>query len=346
MLNLFQHHITLYMKSFLKNIFTFILLVTLIPMNAQTVGIRDTVLMGSRFKITLVDKDSISVEKNINKAIDEMVRIENLISDWKSDSQVSQINQNAGIQPVKVDREVIELTKRALYFSNITDGAFDISFAAMDKIWKFDGSMEEIPTLSAIQKAIEKIGYQHIIIDEVKSTIFLEKQGMKIGFGSTGKGYAADKAREIMIALGINAGIIDASGDMTTWGTQPNGKPWKIGITNPFHRYQMAEILSLKNAAVTTSGDYEKYVMIDGKRYSHIINPKTGMPSTGLTGVTVIGPNAEMCNGFSTSIMVLGKEKGLALINQQKEYAALLITDQGKIIRSKHYKKIKKLMKR
>ena len=328
-----------------KYIFIFILLVSLIPANAQTVGIRDTVLMGSRFKITLVDIDSISVEKNINKAIDEMVRIEHLISDWKPTSQVSQINQNAGIKPVKVDQEVIELTKRALYFSNLTEGAFDISFAAMDKIWKFDGSMEEIPTSSAIKKAIEKIGYQHIIINEKDSTIFLEKPGMKIGFGSTGKGYAADKAREIMQNLGINAGIIDASGDMTTWGNQLDEKPWRIGITNPFNRNKMADILSLKNAAVTTSGDYEKFVMIDGKRYSHIINPKTGMPSTGLTGVTVIGPNAEMCNGFSTSIMVLGKKKGLALINQQKDYAALLITDEGKIIRSKKYKKIRKSLR-
>lgn len=332
-------------SSFFKYIFIFILFVSLIPANAQTVGIRDTVLMGSRFKITLVDTDSISVEKNINKAIDEMVRIEHLISDWKPTSQVSRINQNAGIQPVKVDQEVIDLTKRALYFSKITEGAFDISFAAMDRIWKFDGSMEEIPTSSAIQKAIEKIGYQHIIINEEASTIFLEKPGMKIGFGSTGKGYAADKARELMLQIGIKAGIIDASGDMTTWGTQPDGKPWRIGITNPFDRHQMADILSLKKAAVTTSGDYEKFVMIDGKRYSHIINPKTGMPSTGLTGVTVIGPNAEMCNGFSTSMMVLGKEKGLAFINQQKEYAALLITDNGKIIRSKNYKKIKKKLK-
>ncbi len=314
----------------------------LIPVNAQVIGIRDTILMGSQFKITLVDVDSISVEKNINKAIDEMVRIENLISDWKPTSQVSQVNQNAGIQPIKVDREVFELTKRAIYFSEITDGAFDISFAAMDKIWKFDGLMNEIPSQEVIQKAIEKIGYQNIILDEKNSTIFLKKEGMKIGFGSIGKGYAADKAKEVMQNSGIKAGIIDASGDMTTWGTQPNKKPWKIGITNPFKRHETADILSMKNGAVTTSGDYEKFILIDNVRYSHIINPKTGMPSTGLTGVTVIGPNAEMCNGFSTSIIVLGKEKGLALINQQQDYAALLITDKGKIIRSKNYKKIKR----
>lgn len=321
-------------------------MVALIPANAQTVGIRDTILMGSQFRITLVDVDSIAVEKSINKAIDEMVRIENLISDWKPTSQVSQINQNAGIKPIKVDQEVIDLTKRAIYFSEMTNGAFDISFATMDRIWKFDGSMEKIPTKEEIEKAIEKIGYQNIILDEANSTIFLKKVGMKIGFGSTGKGYAADKARELMINLNIKAGIIDASGDMTSWGTQPNKNPWRIGITNPFNRHQMADILSLQNAAVTTSGDYEKFVMIDGVRYSHIINPKTGMPSTGLTGVTVIGPHAEMCNGFSTSMMVLGRKKGLKLINQQKNYAALLITDEGKIIHSKNYRKIRSKLKK
>ena len=329
------------MQFILKNIFTIILLYVLTPMNAQTIGVRDTILMGSKFKITLVDNDSISVEKNINKAIDEMIRIENLISDWKPTSQVSLVNQNAGIKPIKVDREVFDLTKRAIYFSEITDGAFDISFAAMDKIWKFDGSMEKIPTQEEITKAIEKIGYQNIILEEENSTVFLKKVGMKIGFGSIGKGYAAQKARTFMQGLGINAGIIDASGDMTTWGNQPNGESWKIGITNPFNRHKMLDILSMKNAAVTTSGDYEKFILIDGIRYSHIINPKTGIPATGLTGVTVIGPNAETCNGFSTSIMVLGKENGLKLINQQKDYAALLITDKGKIIRSKNYKKIK-----
>lgn len=334
------------MKSIQKYTLIFILFFSLIPSNAQVVGIRDSILMGSKFKITLVDKDSISVEKNINKAIDEIIRIENLISDWIPTSQVSEINQNAGIRPMQVDREVFEITKRAIYFSEITNGAFDISFAAMDKIWKFDGTMEEIPSQEIIQKAIRNIGYQNIILDEKNSTIFLKNKGMKIGFGSTGKGYAADKAKEFLQNIGINAGIIDASGDITTWGNQPNKKLWKIGITNPFHRQKTADILSMQNGAVTTSGDYEKFILIDDVRYSHIINPKTGMPSTGLTSVTVIGPNAEMCNGFSTSLMVLGLEKGLELINKEQNYAALLITDEGKIIHSKRYKILKKLLKK
>lgn len=330
------------MQKFTKYIFTTLVISLLIPINAQVVGIRDTILMGSKFKITLVDKDAISVEKNIDKTIGEIVRIENLISDWKPASQVSQVNQNAGIKPIKVDQEVIELTKRAIQFSEITDGAFDISFAAMDKIWKFDGSMEQLPSQSEIQKAIAKIGYQNILINEENSTIFLKLPGMKIGFGSIGKGYGAQKAKEFIQDLGINAGIIDASGDMTIWGSQPDNSPWKIGVVNPFKRYKTADILAIKNGAVTTSGDYEKFILIDGKRYSHIINPKTGMPSTGLTSVTVIGPNAETTNGFSTSIMVLGQKKGLEIMNKYPDYACLLITDSGKIIRSKNYKKVRK----
>ena len=170
------------MKIFQKIIFTFLLICLITPIKAQVIGVRDTILMGSRFQITLIDKDIQSAEKNINKVIDEIVRIEKLISDWIPSSQVSQINQNAGIKPIKVDKEMIDLTKRAIYFSELSDGAFDISFAAMDKIWKFDGSMDQLPKEETIKKAIEKINYKNIIIDDENSTIFLKERGMKIGF--------------------------------------------------------------------------------------------------------------------------------------------------------------------
>lgn len=290
--------------------------------------------MGSRFQITLVDKDSISAEQNIDKAVAEITRIENLISEWRPETQISQVNQNAGIKPIKVDREVFDLTKKGLYFSKLTDGAFDISIVAMDKIWKFDDSMDELPSEQAIKESVRNVGYQNIILDSTNSTIFLRNPGMKIGFGSIGKGYAADKTRDLMKSMGVKAGIIDASGDISTWGTQPDGKPWAIGINNPFNDHKMAAILYFKENAVTTSGSYEKYAEIHGKRYSHIMNPKTGYPSTGLTSVTITGPNATMANGFSTSIMVLGEKEGLKLLKQFPEYHYLLITDKGKIVKN------------
>lgn len=313
---------------------------------AQVQRQRPVTLMGSRFDITIVAADSAKAEKHIDEVISEMSRIEDLISDWKERSQISEVNRNAGIKSVKVDREVFELTKRALYFSKITDGAFDISYAAMDRIWKFDGSMKQMPTPDEIKKSVAKVGYQNIELDSLNSTIFLKLSGMKIGFGSTGKGYAADKGRKLMENKGIKAGIVNASGDMTTWGVKPNGKAWNVGITNPFDEEKYLAIISLKREAVTTSGSYEKYVEFNGKRYAHIINPVTGYPATGLISVTVIGPSAEQANGFSTSIMVLGKDKGLALIQKHPAYRCVMVTDDGEIVKSANFRgKVKRSLK-
>jgi thiamine biosynthesis lipoprotein len=301
--------------------------------------------MGSRFDITIVANDSISAEQNIDAVIAEITRIENLISDWKSDTQVSEVNQNAGIRPVKVDKEVFELTQRAIQFSEVTHGSFDISFAAMDKIWKFDGSMTAMPTPEAIKKSVEKVGYKNIVLDSVQSTIFLKLKGMKIGFGALGEGYATDKCRDMMLAKGIKAGIVNGSGDMSTWGKQPNGKNWNIGITNPFRPDTLLAVIPLGQEAVTTSGSYEKFIVFDSKRYSHIINPATGYPATGLCSVTVFGPNAETANGLSTSLMVLGKTEGLLLLNKYPNYSCLMITDDGKVVKSKNFR-IKKFKAR
>ncbi len=311
--------------------------------NSQILRKRTTLLMGGRFDISIVAKDSLSAEQNIDLVIAEITRIENLISDWKLDSQVSEVNQNAGIRPVKVDREVFELTQRAIQFSQATKGGFDISFAAMDKIWRFDGSMTTMPSAEVIKKSVEKVGYKNIILDSVQSTIFLKLKGMKIGFGALGEGYATDKSRAMMIEKGIKAGIINGSGDMSTWGKQPNGKAWNIGITNPFHPDTLLAVITLKQEAVTTSGSYEKFVVFNNKRYSHIINPATGYPATGLCSVTVLGPSAETANALSTSLMVLGKIEGLLLLNKYPEYSCLMITDDGKVIQSKNFrlKKVK-----
>ncbi len=308
---------------------------------AQVQRHRAVTLMGSRFDITIEAKDSLSAEKYIDESIAEIERIENIISEWRPQTQISEVNRNAGIKPVKVDKEVIRLTQSGIYFSTLTDGAFDISIVAMDKIWKFDGSMTTMPSPEAIKKSVEKVGYQHIEIDTVASTIYLKKSGMKIGFGSIGKGYAADKARELMESKGVKAGIINASGDLTTWGKQHNGKYWSIGITNPFTDNEYTEVVKLKRFAVTTSGNYEKFVELEGRRYSHIINPKTGMPSTGICSASVFGPSAEIANGFSTSIMVLGVDEGLKLLAKFPDYSCVLITDKGKVIKSKNFRKRK-----
>lgn len=304
---------------------------------AQVQCKRTTLLMGGRFDITIVAKDSLTAEQNIDTCIKEISRIEYLISDWKPQSQVSEVNRNAGIQPVKVDREVFELTRRAIKLSHETGGAFDISFAAMEKIWKFDGSMTRMPSPEAVKHSVRKVGYQNIILDSLHSTIFLKLKGMKIGFGALGEGYAGDRCRTIMQSRGIKAGIISASGDLATWGRQPDGQYWNVGITNPFHPDTIFTVVPLRQSAMVTSGSYEKFVKLNGRRYAHIINPKTGYPATGLISISITGPSAERANGFSTSMMVLGKARALAFIKKYPAYHYIIITDGGQVIASKSF---------
>jgi thiamine biosynthesis lipoprotein len=318
----------------MKRVALLFLVLLSLTVNAQVLRKRTVKLMGSRFDITIVAQDSLTAEKSIDAVIAEVTRIEYLISDWKEDTQISEVNRMAGIAPVKVDPEVFALTERALCLSKLTKGGFDISFAAMDRIWKFDGSMEEMPSPEAVKKSVEKVGYKNIILDKKNSTIYLKKKGMKIGFGALGEGYATDRCRDMMLARGIPAGIVNGSGDMSTWGKQPDGTDWMIGITNPVNKDSLFAVVPLKQSAVVTSGSYEKFVEFDGKRYSHIINPATGYPSTGLTSVTVFGPSAEVANGFSTSIMVLGKKKGLKLLKKYPQYSCIMITDDGEIVTS------------
>lgn len=305
---------------------------------AQTVQKKTVTLMGSKFDLTIVAQDKQTALAYIDSCVMEISRIEHLISDWIPTSQVSEINRNAGVKPTKVDQELLDLTERAIAFSQLSNGAFDISFAAADKIWKFDGSMTKLPSETEILESIKKIGYQKIVINREESTIFLKEEGMKMGFGATGKGYAADKAKELMVSKGVSAGIINASGDMSLWGKQPDGSNWIIGVTNPFKKEKLFKIYQLTDGAVVTSGNYEKYVLIDGKRYAHIIDPRTGYPASGIVSVTIFANSAEFANGISTSIMVLGKEKGLKLLNETPNVQGFFIDDKGKVYYSKKFK--------
>ena len=290
--------------------------------------------MGSRFDITVVANDSIQANKYIDTAVAEISRIEKLISSWDDNSQTSEINRNAGAKPLKVDKELFNLIERAIGISKLTDGAFDISYASMDRIWQFDGSMTVMPSEKEIKSSVEKIGYQNIVLDKKNSTVFLKLEGMKIGFGAIGKGYAADKAKTLLISKGVPSGIINASGDMNTWGKQPNNEDWKVAITNPMNKNKVFALLPITNGAVVTSGNYEKYVNFNGKGYTHIIDPRTGYPSTGIISVTVFAPKAELADALATSVFVMGKEAGLDRINQLPKIECIIIDDKGNITKS------------
>lgn len=293
-------------------------------------------LLGSPFEISVVANDSVQADFYTELAISEVKRIENLISDWIPTTQISLVNQNAGITPVKVDKEVFELVARAIKISKLTDGAFDISYASMDKIWKFDGSMNSMPTAETIKKSVEKVGYQNIILNEKDTTIFLKNQGMKLGLGGIGQGYIADKIKEVLKANGCIAGLVNVSGDINTWGKQPDGKDWTVGIVNPLNKNKVFATFPLNDSAVETSGSYEKYVTFNGKRYSHIIDPRTGYPASGIVSVSVFAKQTELADALATGIFVLGIEVGLDLVNQLKGIGCIIVDDKGAIHASKN----------
>lgn len=295
-------------------------------------------LMGSRFDITVVAKDSVEADIYIEDAVAEIRRIEKLISSWDMKSQTSSINKFAGVRPVSVDLELFNLIDRSIEISALTDGAFDISYASMDKLWRYDGSMTSLPSQGEIKKSVEKVGYKNIILDKSNNTVFLKLKGMKIGFGAIGKGYAADMAKSLLIARGVKAGIINASGDMSTWGNQPNGSEWKVAITNPLNRDKVFAMLPITNSAIVTSGNYEKYVTFGNKRYSHIIDPRTGYPSSGIISVTVLAPKAELADALASSVFVMGIEAGIDRINQLPNIECIIIDESGVVTKSNHLK--------
>ena len=320
----------------MKNIFLILALFSLGSLVAQEPYKRTLKLMGSRFDITVVAKDQVEADEYIDLAVSEITRIEQLISSWDSNSQTSEVNRNAGLRPVKVDAELFDLIQRAIGISKLTDGAFDVSYASMDKIWKFDGSMTVMPSTDSIKASVSKVGFQNIVLDKESSTVFLKLKGMKIGFGAIGKGYAADKAKDLLISKGVVSGIINASGDMNTWGKQPDGSEWKVAITNPMDKNKVFALLPITNGAVVTSGNYEKYVTFNDVRYTHIIDPRSGYPATGIISVTVFAPKAELADALATSVFVMGIEVGLNRINQLPKVECIIIDDKGNIITSKN----------
>jgi len=317
-----------------KKVTLFLLSITFVSFGQMTHK-RKLSMLGSPLEITVVAKDTIQGNQYIDLAITEVKRIEYLISDWIPSTQISQVNKNAGSKPVKVDKEVFDLVGRAIKVSQITSGAFDISYASMDKIWKFDGSMNAMPTEEAIKKSVSKIGYKNIILDSKEQTIFLKNEGMKLGLGGIGQGYIADKVKELLFFKGCTSGIVNVSGDINAWGRQPDGNPWAVGIVNPLNKNKVFATFPLEDSAVETSGNYEKYVIFNGIRYSHIIDPRTGYPAQGVVSVSVFAKQTEIADALATGIFVMGVEVGIDLVNQLKGVECIMVDDKGKIHSSK-----------
>ena len=306
-------------------------------MNSQELCNRVLKLMGNRFEFTVIAENKAIGDQAIDQAIAEVKRIEELLSTFIESSQANEINNQAGIKPVKIDAEVLLLIGRANKISTITDGAFDITYGSIDKsLWNFDLNMTSLPDKETALKSVDLINFRHVLINQKDSTVMLKNKGMRIGFGGIGKGYAADKAKQTLQSLGIKSGIVNAAGDLITWGEQLNGSAWTIGIADPDQRDRPFSSLNISNMAIATSGNYEKYVIIDGKRFSHTIDPKTGLPVSGIKSVSILCPSAELADALATPVVVMGVKVGLNLINQLQQVECVIIDDQDKLYTSKN----------
>lgn len=314
-----------------------ILLIALSPLKAQNQSYtKQLLLMGSRFNITAISDQEDLAKKSINAGIEEIKRIEKLISSWDKKSYTTHINEMAGEQAVKVPEELFLLIERCTKVSVLTDGAFDISTTSLNELWKFDGSITQPPQKSSIDKQRGQLGFKKIVLDKSALTVFLTEANMKIGFGAIGKGYAANQARNVMMNMGIRSGVVNAGGDLITWGKELDQSDWKIAIADPKNADNISAWLNVGEMAVVTSGNYEKFFEWEGKKYSHILDPRTGYPVQGIRSVTILCPNAELADGLATGVFVLGKDKGLELINQLIGIECMIIDEKGDVFVSKN----------
>ncbi|MGC1514122.1 MAG: FAD:protein FMN transferase [Maribacter sp.] len=291
-------------------------------------------LMGSPFDITVVSVDEELGYIYIQEAVAEIQRIEKLISSWDADSETTKINNNAGIRPVAVSWELFKLIERSIQISEITNAAFDITYTPLEEIWQLDGSMTSLPTKAQISNAVSKIGYKNIILNTKDQTVYLSKKGMRISFGGIGKGFAADKAKALLVSKEVKSGIINVGGDITSWGTKASGEKWLIGVLNPEKQGSLFTWLPILESSVATSGGNSDFMIVNDKRYTHVLNPKTGYPSTGIKSVSVFAKSAELSDALATSIFVMGIDAGLALINQLGDTEVIIVDEVNKMYKS------------
>ncbi|ACU59093.1 FAD:protein FMN transferase [Chitinophaga pinensis] len=292
-----------------------------------------TRLMGSDFELIATGATEAIANRRLEQGVAEIKRIESLLTVFSDTSVTAQLNAQAGGTPLSVPAEVYQLLLRCNKISTITQGAFDITASVLKKLFNFKYDHFTWPDDNAITQAMACTGFQHIaLLDHY--CVQLKRAGMHIDFGAIGKGYAADRVKALWIADGATSGVVNASGDLTAWGTQPDGGPWKVGIAHPDDPQQISLWLPVNNASVATSGNYEQYVERNGIRYSHNIDPRKGWPVPYIKSVTVVSPSAELSDALATAITVMGPEVGLNLVNQLPEVYCIIIDGQNKIVQS------------
>lgn len=269
-------------------------------------------------------------EEDFAAAFNEMKRIEKLMDVHNPESELSRINKLADKRPIKVSKEIFEVLKGAREYSALTSGAFDVSIRPLSRLWGERGKLKEIPEVREIEERLSLVNYKNIILNERNQTVEFKREGVALDLGGIAKGYALDCVVKVLKERGIKEALINAGGDIRVMG----GRNWRVGLQHPRKENEVLAVIELKDQAIATSGDYQRYFIKEGKRYHHIINPETGYPAQKCMSVTIIGPSATQADILATGVFVLGPERGMELIESLKDVEGIIIDSQGKILLS------------
>lgn len=293
--------------------------------NNSNIYRREVMLMGNKFEISVVGTDPVWAGERINSAIAEINRVEKLLSTFGEDSAVNTINRHAGVKPVKVNAEIYKLIERSLQISELTYGSFDITYYTDDKA--ADNGDIAIATYTTVN-------YKDVVLDAKATTVFLKEKGMRIGFAANSKGYAADRAKYILQLEGVSNGVINAGGDLLTWGFTPDMELWTVATADPRQAAAPYADLEISNMAVATSVNTEKYATISDKKLN-AAKPVNGFTVSEIKSVSVISPTAEFADAMATPVMTIGINAGIYLINQLNQIGCVIIDDHNRIYPSK-----------
>lgn len=293
-------------------------------------------LMGTKFTITLFDRDQSHAEAAVEAAFRRIADLERIMSDYEADSELNLLCQDPAGKPVPVSTDLFDILVDARKFSEISDGAFDVTVGPYVRLWRFARKRKVMPSFSEIAAAREAVGWRYVELDPGSRTVTLRHANMRLDLGGIAKGYAADQALEVLKSRGIARALIAASGDIAIGEPPPGHSGWRISITGlntQTNTGSNAPTLVLRNAAVSTSGDTEQFIEIEGVRYSHIVSPRTGLGLTQRIQATIVAPNATSTDALATAVCILGPVKGLAMIERlPKTYALVVFEENGRLL--------------
>jgi thiamine biosynthesis lipoprotein len=292
---------------------------------------QDAAIMGTAIAVELWYEDEARGRALTQAVMDEMQRIDDLMSTYKPESELSRINARAAIEAVPVNAELLALIQQALDFSRLTNGAFDITYASAGQYYDYRKGTQ--PSAEQLALALPAIDYRHVRIDPQTATIRFLHPGVRIDLGGIAKGYAVDRCITILQAAGVKSAMVNAGGDTRVLGKHWK-QPWMVGIRDPRNREGLVTMMPLEDAAISTSGDYERYFEKDGVRYHHILNPRTGTSSAGVRSVSIIGNDATTTDALSTSLFVMGVDPGMKLVDALPDIEAVIIDNEGRMFYS------------